>query len=152
MLRPYHSVRIGHRRHALLAPDGGAPFVHHDVDGEPVQPRAERALAAKRTQLVPGAHEHILCALLRGARVPGKAQAQGVHASRKLTIEILERRLIASLRSADELVRHVAKMPPGTGGFGGSITAGGSASARAREPRGPSASGRACRAAAPGAA
>src|SRR5258706_1825707 len=111
MLRPYNSVWIGHRRHALLPPDRGAPLAHHDVDGEAMQPRAEQALASKRPQLVPGAHEDILRALLRGTCVAGEAQAQGVHASRKLLVEIPEGVLIASLRSADEIVRHAVKMP-----------------------------------------
>src|SRR6185312_17168385 len=67
-----------------------------------------------------GAHEHILRALLGGTRVAGQAQAQGVHASCKLAVEIPEGCLIPSLRSADELVRHVAKTPPEPAGFGGS--------------------------------
>src|SRR5258705_172710 len=63
------------RRHPLLAAKPGALLVHHDVHGQAVQPRGERALAAKRAQLVPGAHEDVLCALLRRARVTGEAQA-----------------------------------------------------------------------------
>lgn len=78
MLRPYNSVRIVRRHHPALAPARRALLIQYHVDREPVQPRAERAFAAKRAELVPQAYEYILRALLRITAVAGETQAESV--------------------------------------------------------------------------
>jgi len=69
-----------------LAPSCRPAFVHNDVDGEPVQPGAERAFAPERAQLVPQPDEDILGALVGIARIAGEAKTQRVHAAGVLTI------------------------------------------------------------------
>ena len=93
----------------------------HEIDRQPVQPGPEGALASKRAELLPAAHEHVLCELGGPRPIAAQPEAQREHAPRVLAIEDLERALVAGLRAADDFVhgerRHMGGMPVGEPGF-----------------------------------
>src|SRR6266852_8779283 len=106
MLRPYDIVRILRRHDATLSPAGRAAFVQNDVDGQAVQPRAERAVSSEGAQLVPEPHEDILRALLGVAPIAGETETQPVDTAGVLAIQLLKSGLVAGLGAGDEIVRH----------------------------------------------
>src|SRR2546428_8128775 len=125
MLRPYNIVRILGRHHATLPAPRRAPLIQDHVDDKSMQPGAERALAPKRAQLVPQPHEDILCALLGISGLTGEAETERVDTAGVLAIKVSERRLVASLRTDDEIVRergrrgrHRTETPSGAAAFG----------------------------------
>src|SRR6266446_9109795 len=118
MLGPYNIVRILCRHDATLAPTGRAAFVQNDVHSQAVQPRAERAVAPERAQLVPEPHEDILGALLGVAGITGETQTERIHTPRMLAIQVPKGGLVAGLGAGDEIVRHGTKTPSGGAAFG----------------------------------
>src|SRR3989475_4536906 len=120
MLRPCNLPRILGRHDPPLAPSRRPAFVQDDVDGETVQPGAERAVAPERAHLIPQPHEDILRALVGIARIAGEAKTERIHAARMPAIQLPESRLVASLRTGDEIVRggHRTKTPPAAAAFG----------------------------------
>src|SRR5207249_9838199 len=59
------------------SPSGPPPPLHqHQVHGEPVQPRGNRALPAKRRPRAPRLHEHVLRALLGLGGAPRESEAE----------------------------------------------------------------------------
>src|SRR6266478_1569143 len=121
MLRPYNIVRILCRHDATLAPAGRAAFIQDDVDSQAVQPRAERAVAPERAQLVPEPHEDILGALLGVAGITGETQTERIDASCMLAVQLPKSGLVAGLGPGDQIVRwgHSTKTPWGAAAFGG---------------------------------
>src|SRR2546422_9126113 len=63
-LRALQRARVLGREHPLCTAARGATAHEHDVHRQTVQPRAERALAAKAPEPLPRAHEGILRELL----------------------------------------------------------------------------------------
>src|SRR5258708_4765836 len=120
MLRPYHVIRILRRHDATLATDRGAALIQHHVHREPVQPRAERAVAAKRGELVPQSDEDVLGALFSVPGVARQPQARRVDPARMLAIQLPEGPRIASGGAGDEIVRggHVTRTPLSAAAFG----------------------------------
>ena len=98
-------------------------LVQIDVHGEPMQPRSERALSAKRAEPLPRAHEHILREVESVFPVSGKSQRQRIDPSRLRSIEPLECRGIAFLSQAHIVglgyfgsgIHHVEGMMPAGG-------------------------------------
>ena len=68
----------------------GLSVVQHHVHGQPVQPGAERALAAKQVQLLPRANEHVLRQLLGARAVGDHPRAEREDPVDVLTVEPLE--------------------------------------------------------------
>src|SRR5205807_552218 len=101
--RPLQRSRVLGREHPLRPAARRAAAHEYDVDRQAVQPRSERALAAKAPEPLPRPHEGILRELLGLARVGGEAQAQRVHAPHVLAVERLERGVVALLRLPDEV-------------------------------------------------
>src|SRR5712664_4520208 len=118
MLRPYNSVRILRRHDPPLPPHGRAALVQDDVDDQPMQPGAERALAPKRAQLVPQPHENILGALLGVAPIAGETETEGIDSGRVLAIQLPKCGLVASLGTGDKIVGHGIKTPSSAAAFG----------------------------------
>src|SRR6266545_1578147 len=120
MLRPYNRVRILHRHDAPLSSAARAALVQDDVDGQPVQPRAECALPPERAQLVPEPHEDILSALLGVARVARQAETERVDTTDMLAVQLPKSGLVAGLGPGDQIVRwgHSTKTPWGAAAFG----------------------------------
>ena len=120
MLRPYYTVRILRRRDAPLPPAGRPAFVQDDVDRQPVQPRAERAVAPEGAQLVPEPHEDILGAFLGVARVARQAETERVDTADMLAVQLPKSDLVAGLGPGDQIVRwgHSTKTPWGAAAFG----------------------------------
>ena len=79
-------------------------MLQHDVHGEPMQPRRERALAAKRLELFPRANEDVLHEVARLAFVSDHAPAERVDRRRVRAIHRLERVHVALLRAPDDVV------------------------------------------------
>lgn len=113
MLRPYHIVRILRRHDTTLAPPRRAAFVQDDIDRQPVQPRAERALTPEGAQLVPEPHEDVLGTLFGVAPIAGEPETERVDTAGVLTIELPEGSLVAGLGSRDQIIRlrHRPKTP-----------------------------------------
>src|SRR2546429_1570418 len=101
--RPLQRARVLGREHPLRPAARRAAAHEYDVDRQAVQPRSERALAAKAPEPLPRPHEGILRELLGLARVGGESQAQRVHAPHVLAVERLERGVVALLRLPDEV-------------------------------------------------
>src|SRR5712691_11855313 len=118
MLRPYNHVRILRRHDAPLPPTGHAALVQDDVDGQPVQPRAERAVAPERAHPVPEPHEHVLRPLFGVAPIARETETERVDTAGVLAIQLPKGRLVASLGAGDEIVRHGTKTPSGAAAFG----------------------------------
>ncbi len=70
---------------------------HDDVHREPVQPRPERARAAKRADLPPGSNEYVLGQFDRPSWVAGQTQTEGVHPVYMLPVERFECLVVARL-------------------------------------------------------
>ena len=78
----------------VLEPRSVAPFglsgVQHHVHRQPVQPGAERALAAEEVQLLPRPHEHVLRQLLGARSVGDHAGAEREDPGHVLPVQPLE--------------------------------------------------------------
>ncbi len=81
-----------------------AKSIEHDVHRQSMQPRSDRALAAKRRQTLPRPHESVLRQLASLALVARHAVAQEVDRRRVGAVQRLERRDVARLRAADDVV------------------------------------------------
>src|ERR1051325_7722065 len=127
--------RIVRREHAQRAPPPGPLAQEHHVHGEPVQPGRECALAPEAREPLPRPHERVLRELFGAHRIGREAQTQRIHPTHLRPVQLLERGLVALLRTLDEIarvrlhrvaraaVRHTARMPLGwwlvEGGAGG---------------------------------
>src|SRR5688572_23607867 len=77
-----------------------AKALDNHIDREAVEPRGEGGVAAKRAELLPGAHEHVLRQLVGGIR-SRHAAGQPVHPRDMPRINAFERNRIAASRECD---------------------------------------------------
>lgn len=86
--------------HAGKPPASGPLVLQHHINGDPVQPRFDRALAAKAGQPLPDANVDIL-RQLGGPRTVGRhAQTDRVHAPRRRPVQRLEGTLVSARGTA----------------------------------------------------
>ena len=99
------SVVIDPRR----PPPARPPLRKRDVDGQRVEPRRERALAAERAQPLPGPHEDVLGQLLRQRGVPRHPHAEGVDAPHVPPVQLLESGHVPRLGTGPRAARSSAR-------------------------------------------
>ena len=103
-----------------------AEALDDDVDGEAVQPGRERGVAAKRSELLPDAHEDVLREFV-GVAAAGHPPDEAVHARQVRAIDLFERphvprrgaghvreRLAAGTESAGDRSANASKLHPYT--------------------------------------
>src|SRR5437867_13266971 len=105
--------RILCRHDSPLPPARRATFVQNHIDGQPVQPRAEGAVAPEGAQLVPESHKDVLGALLGVAVVARKTEAERVDTTGMLAVQLPKSGLVAGLGPGNQIVRwgHSPKTP-----------------------------------------
>src|SRR5262249_51814486 len=87
-----------------------AHLLEHDIYGETVHPRGERALAAERREALPRADEDVLHEIAGLALVADHPAAECENLRRVRPVDRLERFDVAVLRAANDLVdRGVAR-------------------------------------------
>lgn len=86
--------------HAGQPSAGGSLVLQHHIDGDPVQPRFDRALATKAGQSLPGANVDILRQLGGPRTVRRHAQTDREHAPRRRPVQRLERALVSTRGTA----------------------------------------------------
>src|SRR5258708_648611 len=120
MLPPNNMVRTCGGHAAPPPPAGRAAFVQDDVDRQPMQPRAERAVASEQAQFLPQPHEDILGALLSVARVARQTETERIDTTDMLAVQLPKRGLVAGLGPGNQIVPwvHSTKTPWGAAAFG----------------------------------
>lgn len=94
-------IEILHFFHAIHPATIGLSFIQHDVDRQPMEPCAERALSAKLAELVPNADEDVLGELFGARTVIDHARADRKDSVNVGPIESLEGTTIAGRSQRD---------------------------------------------------
>jgi len=112
-------VKVALHRHSPPPPLVAPGRLQHHIDRQPVEPGAERRLAAERPQPPPGADEHLLHEVGRPHRIGRHPEAEGVDPPGVAVVQRGKRVGVAAL--GPDHVGIDRRLAPGRGGQGHSI-------------------------------